>query len=136
MALTPKQEKFCQCIVSGMDGKNSYLTAYANNSNDNTAYKESGKLLAREDIQARIMELRKPLIIHAQTMALTERQKQIEFIRERIEICKQKDDENSLIRWNDQLNKILALYKETDTEQSKENPFETLDNDKLRRFLA
>lgn len=135
MALTQKQEKFCHCIVSGMTAKDSYLTAYDGKS-EKAAEIESTKLMKRDEIVERIAELNKPIINLVQSQAITARQERIEFILERIEICKQKDDENSLIRWNDQLNKILALYKESDQDTSKENPLETLDKDKLRRLLA
>ena len=112
MNLTPKQEKFCQCIVSGLSGKDSYLTAYNNNSNDNTAYREALTLLNRDDIQARIKELRIPLEIHAQTQAITETERIKALLWERIEICRQKDDEAAIARYTDQLNKLNNAYKE------------------------
>lgn len=135
MALTQKQEKFCECIVSGMSNIESYMTAY-NSESKGSANVESTKLLQRDDILERIEELRKPIVTLVQTQAINARQEQIEFIKNRIQICIAKDDETSVIRYTDMLNKLLALYKETETEQNKENPLETLDNDKLRRLLA
>lgn len=134
MALTPKQEKFCQCIVSGMSGKDSYLTAYDSNGNDKTVNRESQKLLMRDDITERITELRKPLINHAQNTALNARQQQIDFINERIAICKAKDDEQSIIRYTDMLNKINALYKDNEPDQKPESVVNGLDMDILKKL--
>ena len=134
MALTPKQEKFCQCIVSGMSGKDSYLSAYDTKCNDQVAYNEASKLLLREDIQQHIFTIRKPLEQAAQIKALNARDKQIAEIQERINICKQKEDEQSLIRYYDMLNKIYALYKETEQEQKPESTVNTLDISTLKRL--
>lgn len=136
MALTPKQEKFCQCIVSGMSNKDSYITAYDSKGSDQNAWNESGKLLLREDIQERIKILRKPLEEIAQTKALTARQEQIQFIQERIEICKVKEDEQSIIRYTDMLNKINALYKDNEPEQKQENQIVSIDTDTLKKLTA
>ena len=46
--LTPKQEKFCQCIVSGMCGKDAYIAAYDHHGGDRTAYNEANILLKRK----------------------------------------------------------------------------------------
>lgn len=132
--LTPKQERFCQCIISGMSGKDSYMTAYESTGSAQNAYNEASKLLAREDIQARLAVLRKPLEEAAKTKALTARDEQIEFIRGRMAICKQKDDEQSLIRWSDQLNKILSLYKEDNPIETPENQIVKVDTDLLKRL--
>ena len=134
MALTPKQEKFCQCVVSGMSYSDAYKSAYDTNTTDNAIYTESSRLALRDDIQDRILALRKPLEKAAQAQVMTARQKQIEFITERIRICQEKEDENSLIRWSDQLNKILALYKETETEQKQSNSVDNLDTDTLKKL--
>lgn len=129
--LTPKQEKFCQCIVSGMDGINSYMAAYDTKASKQVMYNESSKLLMRDDITERIKELRKPLENHAQNNAINERQQQIDFIKGRIAECIKKDDEQSLIRWNEQLNKIYALYKDTEQEQKTDNKVNNLDTGTL-----
>jgi phage terminase small subunit len=134
MALTPKQEKFCQNIVSGMSGKDSYLSAYDTKCSEQVAYNEASKLLLREDIQKRIFDIRKPLEQAAQIKALNAREQQIKAIQERIELCKKKDDEQSLIRYYDMLNKIYALYKETETEVKPESTVNNLDINVLKRL--
>lgn len=136
MALTPKQEKFCQCIVSGMSGKDSYLTAYDTSGSDQFLYNEASKLLLREDIQARIKTLRKPLEEAAQIKGFNARQKQIDFILERIAICKEKDDEQSIIRYTDMLNKLYALYKETEQEEKPQTNINQLDVNTLKKLIV
>lgn len=136
MALTPKQEKFCQNIVSGMSGKDSYISAYDTKCSEQVAYNESSKLLLREDIQQRIFAIRKPLEQAAQIKALSARETQIEAIQKRIEVCIAKEDEQSLIRYYDMLNKIYALYKEQEAPAEKENKVDNLDISVLQRITA
>lgn len=133
MALTPKQEKFCQCIVSGMCGKDAYLTAYDCTS-DRVAYNESNVLMKRDDITARIAELMIPVQNHAQNTAISAREEQISFIKERISICKEKDDEASIIRYTDMLNKINGIYKDTEEAKQEQNTVVNLDMDTLKKL--
>ena len=134
MGLTPKQEKFCQNIVSGMSGKDAYISAYDTNGNPNNAYVESSKLLLREDIQKKITTLRIPQERAAQIEGFNARKEQINFIKSRIQECIKKEDENSLIRWNEQLNKIYALYKDTEQETKPESTVNNLDMATLKRL--
>ena len=133
MALTIKQENFCNYIANGKNGIESYMAAYDCQSK-HAANIESTKLLKRDDITERIKELRKPILNLYQNKVISERQKQIEEIEKRIEICKQKEDEQSLIRYYDMLNKIYALYKETETEQKPESTVNNLDISVLKRL--
>lgn len=105
--LTPKQEKFCQCIVSGMSGKDSYMTAYDCHS-DKAAMIESTKLLKRDDVTQRLTELRKPIENLAQTTAISEREKKRSFLWEVIA-----DDSQSMsdrLKSMDLLNKMDSEY--------------------------
>lgn len=133
--LTPKQELFCKCIVSGKSGKDSYLTAYNCNS-ESAAMIESTKLLKRDDITKRIKELSKPIENLSQNNTISAKQKQIDEIQERIAICKEKEDENSLIRYYDMLNKIHGIYKDTQEEQKPDNPVSKLDDNMLKRLSS
>jgi hypothetical protein len=110
-----------------MDGTTAYKTAYDTKASDKVCNNESRVLLMRDDITERIAELRKPLINHAQNNALNERQRHIDEIRERIEICKEKQDEQSLIRYYDMICKIYGHYKETESDQKTENTVTGLD---------
>ena len=106
MALTPKQEKFCRCIVSGMSGKDSYLTAYNCNS-DTTAYQESYVLLQRDDIKEYISTLKKPIEQRAIDMAINEREKKRRWLWHMVETAESDSDR---LRAMDILNKMDSEY--------------------------
>ena len=127
MALTPKQEKFCQCIVSGMSGKDSYMTAYNCNS-VNAAMVESTKLLSRDDITEKIQELRKPIENLAQTMAISEREKKRAWLWNMIENATNDSDR---IRAMDILNKMDSEYINIQRIEKEETPINDLDTSKL-----
>lgn len=134
MALTEKQKSFCRNIVSGMGNKDAYLTAYNTSCKDTTAWTEATKLLNKDEIQTEIKRLSKPLEIAAQNNALNARQKQIDFIQSRIDYCLTTGDEQSIIRYTDMLNKINALYKDTEQEQKPETIVNNIDLDTLKRL--
>ena len=107
--LTPKQEKFCQCIVSGMSGKDSYIAAYDCN-NERVARNEAPKLLQRDDVSKRIQEMSIPLQNHAVNTAISEREKKRTIIWSRIEECINNGDDTAIARYMDILNKMDAEY--------------------------
>lgn len=108
--LTEKQEKFCQCIISGMTNKDAYITAYESKGSDQNAWNESGKLMARDDIQERIKTLRKPLEIAAQTKAITEREKVKAILWDRLQKAIERDDDTTIVRITDQINRMNSEY--------------------------
>ena len=130
--LTEKQEKFCQCIVSGMSGKDSYYAAYDTVCNENTASREAMKLLEREDVQARLTELRKPLENHARTQALTERERKRAVLWEII----QTGDDNAKCRALDILNKMDAEYININHNIEEKTDISHIDIDKLKQLAG
>ena len=134
MALTPKQEYFCRLVASGKDYTTAYLTAYDWNGSNNGAAVEAIKLVNREDIQEKLKALMKPKEIAVQRDSINARKEQIDFIKSRIEHCLQTEDEQSIIRYTDMLNKINALYKETETEQKPDSSVNNLDISTLKRL--
>ena len=110
MSLTPKQEKFCQCYASGMSGMDSYKAAYDTNGKDSTINIEAVRLLARDDIQERIKALQKPIILAAQSNAISEREKKRSIIWEGIEACRISGDHAGIARYMDILNKMDSEY--------------------------
>lgn len=115
--LTPKQEKFCQCIVSGMSGKDSYIAAY-NCTSDNAAMVESTKLLKRDDVTERLTELRKPIETLAQTQALTERERIKAILWERLQACIEAGDDVAIVRYTDQINRMNSEYTQVHINQT------------------
>lgn len=131
--LTHKQEQFCKCIVSGLGASESYMTAYDCKSTS-AARIEATKLLKRDDITEYIQALKKPIINAFENSNINARQQQIDFILERIEICKEKQDEQSIIRYTDMLNKIYGTYKEDTNDQKNDNTLSNIDTSTLLKL--
>lgn len=128
--LTPKQEKFCQCVVSGMTYKDSYMTAYDCNS-DTTAINEGSKLALREDIQERVKTLMVPLHKAAQQTFLSEREKKRSVLWDLI----QNGDDNVKCRALDILNKMDAEYININRNIDDNTPdISKLDTETLKRL--
>lgn len=125
--LTAKQEKFCQCVVSGMTYKDSYMTAYDCKS-DTTAINEGSKLALRDDIQKHIKALIEPLQKAAQQTALTEREKKRAWLWNMIENATNDSDR---IRAMDILNKMDSEYINIQRIEKDETPISDLDTGKL-----
>lgn len=69
--LTQKQEEFVKNIIDGKSQHEAYRNAYnAENMSDKTIYEKASRLMAKDNIRARIQELReqmaKPTIMSAQ----------------------------------------------------------------------
>lgn len=133
--LTPKQEKFCQCIVSGMTGKEAYLTAYNSKGNDQSIYTEASKLMLNESIQERLKVLRKPLEQAAQATVLSEREKKRQILWDGIEECKASGDHAAVARYMDILNKMDSEYININkTIEESQTNITSIDSDTLRRL--
>ena len=68
MKLTPAQQKFCTCVVSGMNLSDSYRKAFPKSLKwkDNTVNSRASELAKVSEVAGRIEELRKPIIEKAQ----------------------------------------------------------------------
>jgi phage terminase small subunit len=62
MALTPKQEKFCQCIADGMTQADAYRQSYsASKMSGNSIYSKASELMADGKISSRVAEIKAQL---------------------------------------------------------------------------
>jgi phage terminase small subunit len=62
MALTPKQEKFCQCIADGMTQADAYRQSYnAARMSDNSIYSKASELMTDGKITSRVAEIKSQL---------------------------------------------------------------------------
>jgi phage terminase small subunit len=67
VALTAKQEAFCQAVVSGMSQADAYRKAYdAGNMKAETIQKRASELMANGEVSGRVKELRAPVIAKLQ----------------------------------------------------------------------
>lgn len=135
MALTQKQELFCREVVAGKSYKDAYITAYDTNAKDTTVRTESARLALREDIQERIKALSKPLQVASQIEGLNKKDERIKYIQERIKLCEERQDESSILRYVDMLNKIDNLYKEINDNKENDNSLTNLDTSILAKIV-
>ena len=133
--LTPKQEKFCRCVVSGMSAKDSYLTAYDTKCNDRVAINEGSKLMPRDDIRNAIESMTKPLQEIAQQTALTEREKIKNILWDRLQKAIEREDDATIVKYTDQINRMNAEYINVNRNiDDKPAEIDQLDADTLRRL--
>lgn len=108
--LTEKQKRFCEeYIKNGGNGTEAYLAAYDGNS-ENAASVEASKFLGREDIQAYINKLRKPVERAVIRKVINERERKKKLIEDRIEICIERDDDAAIARYLEIWNKMDGEY--------------------------
>lgn len=132
--LTHRQEAFCQNIIKGLHPTEAYFNAY-DCKNRNTAQVEGYNLMQKDYIVNRIDELCKPIRAREEAERLNKKQQMIDFIQSRIEICKNNQDENNIVRYTDMLNKIYGTYKvEQDNTKSNSN-LHNLSMDKLQKII-
>lgn len=136
MALTEKQEAFCRNIISGMNGKESYIAAYNSKGSDQNAYNEASKLMLRDDIQERLKVLRKPLEEIAATKALTETERIKQILWEELENARTQQDHTAIARYTDQLNKLNNAYKDNSIPEDSESNISNLDTSKLIKLVG
>jgi phage terminase small subunit len=88
MALTAKQEAFCQAIVSGMSQADAYRQAYnAAKMKPATVQKRASELMANGEVAGRVAELRRPVVEKVQyslEQAMIEAAEAMEVAREKM----------------------------------------------------
>lgn len=129
--LTQKQINFCNEYVKTGSPLDAYISAY-NTKNRNVASVEANRLLNKGEIQKYIDDLMKPITYDAQINKIH----QINFIKERINICINNNDENSIIKYTDMLNKIYGYYKDNVSNDKDTNKIlDNIDVDKVRVLI-
>lgn len=130
-ALTQKQMNFCNEYVKCGSPLDAYLATYKTE-NRNVASVEANRLLNKADVQEYINELMKPIECDAQI----NKQKQIQFIKDRILVCINNNDESSVIKYTDMLNKIYGYYKENVSDNKETNKLlDSINIDKAKALI-
>lgn len=103
--LTPKQEKFAQCIaLEEMSQSDAYRTAYScAKMSDKTIWENASRLMADSKVTARIAELRQETI----TPKVMSAQKRREKLTD---IAENSEDPNVAMKAIDLLNKMTGEY--------------------------
>lgn len=130
--LTPKQIKFCEHYIKGNSGKDSYLYAYDTKCNDQVAYNEASKILAREDVQEYLKHIRKPLEDAARSQVISEREKKRSVLWSIVEAPDSTYGDKC--RALDLLNKMDQEYINI-TKNIDEQPLDGLDIDTLKSLV-
>ena len=129
--LSIQQVNFCTEYVKTGSAIDAYLSAY-NTESRATASVEANKLLNKPYIIKYIDNLMSPIIVDAQI----NKQQQIEFIKQRINICIKSNDESSIIKYIDMLNKIYGYYKEpSSTNDNNKTILSALSTDDIKTLL-
>ena len=129
--LTQKQINFCNAYVKTGSPLDAYISAY-NTDNRNVASVEANRLLNKGQVQNYIDKLMKPITYDAQINKIH----QINFIKERINICINNNDESSIIKYTDMLNKIYGYYKDNVSNDKETNKLlDKIDMDKVRVLI-
>ena len=110
MSLTPKQEKFAQCVASGMTQSDAYRASYDVSGDTSTAVinNEASLLMKRHEIAMRVEEIRNPIIKKAQ-ITLESHLEELEALRE---MAKDKSQINAAISAEIARGKASGLYVE------------------------
>lgn len=133
--LTIKQANFCQeYIKNGGNGTQAYLTAYDSNS-PVSANIEAARLMAREDIQEYIKQLRKPIEKAVMRKVINEREYKKKLIQERIEDCVARGDDAAIARYIEIWNKMDGEYVNINKDiTERETDIKNLDNATLLKL--
>ena len=99
--MTPKQEKFAQCIADGMNQADAYRAAYdASNMKDSSIYVNASKLLSDTKVAQRVQELKEQL----SSKALGTRADSVRALQNAIAIAENKDNAAGLVAAIKELN--------------------------------
>ena len=109
--LTPKMINFCDEYLKN-EGKatEAYIATYNWKGSKAGAQVEASRLLAREDVQAQIMKLRKPIEQAVKRKMIRDKNSKIELIQERISECVERGDDAAIARYLELWNKMDGTY--------------------------
>lgn len=111
MALTPKMMNFCdEYLKNGGNATEAYVAAYNWNGSTPGAQVEASRLLARDDIQAYLVKLRKPIEKAVKRKIINEREYKKKLIQKRIDECVVKGDDAAIARYIEIWNKMDGEY--------------------------
>ena len=109
-ALTSQQEKFAQCVASGMNQSDAYRAAYKVRpaTKPMSVNQQASELMRNPDITSRVEEIRKPIVEDAR-ITLREH---LEELRELRELAKQENQLSAAIKAEESRGKACGHYKE------------------------
>lgn len=135
--ITPKQDKFCRNIVSGMSLVDSYADAYDTKASREVMRVEGSKLMAREDVRKHIETLQQPIREAVTITSLTDYEKLKKLAIERLQLAIDRNDDTIAIKYMDIINKMIGSYVNINHNINDNKPelIANLDTDKLKKLL-
>lgn len=135
--LTDKEEVFCMAIADGYTQFDAYKIAYEPKTDNRASIDSAASRTARkEDVKARISELRTRKADQHNYNDINDKNKRITFIWERINACLAKNDENNVVKYIDMLNKLAGDYKNINVNENDVKPLSTMSNEDLNKLIA
>ena len=101
--------KFCDEYIKCGNATQAYIAAYDSNGGPSAGI-EASRLMARDDIQAYIMKLRKPIEKAVKRKIINEREYKKKLIQERIDECVARGDDAAIARYIEIWNKMDGEY--------------------------
>ena len=132
--LTAKESAFCEAIAAGDTVAVAYKNAYDTEQTGQRLYSSGQRVYNKPHIKERIEILERGKVESAVNNVQIAREEQTAFIRERIEICKEKGDEQSIIRYTDMLNRIYGTYKADSSDPQQDNTLNSVSVDVLQKI--
>lgn len=129
MALTAKQEAFCQAIVSGMSQADAYRKAYdAKRMKAESIHEKASRLMADGKVRARVDELRAPVVAEMQY----DLKQAMQEAAEAFEVAKGKENGGAMVAAVALRSKLNGLL--VDRSEVRTGPLDGLDHDDLRKL--
>lgn len=135
MALTPKMIRFCEEYLRCDNATDAYIAAYNWKGGKAGAQVESSRLLAREDIQAQMLRLRKPVEKAIKRKIANEREYKKNLIQERINECIERGDDAAIARYLEIWNKMDGEYLNGGKVEDDDNGINDLDTATLLQLV-
>ena len=135
MALTSKMMKFCDEYLRLDNATDAYIAAYNWSGSRAGANVEAARLMARDDIQAQILKLRKPVEKAVKRQIIRDRQSKIELIQRRIDACEERDDDAGIARYLEIWNKMDGEYLNGGKADDNDSAINELDTSTLLQLV-
>ena len=135
--ITPKQDKFCRNIVSGMSLVDSYADAYDTNGTHGTMRAEASRLMAKDEIRNHIKTLQEPVREAITATSLTDYEKLKKLAIERLQLAISRNDDTIAIKYMDIINKMIGSYVNINhnINDNKPEAIVNLDTAQLKKLL-
>ena len=135
--LTDKENVFCMAIADGKSQYEAYCIAYdTKTARRNTVDCNASKLMNKPAIRDRIAELRQRKEDTQIYSDINDKNKRIALIWERIEICRERQDDASIARYLDQLARLAGDYINVTKDISDSKPLSGVSDKDLQALFA